>query len=74
MPRRNNDNRVFCVTHAETEMMPVNGFHSLTQVNKRGENVTFHPSSGVPVKIFFCPRCGYIEIYTARMIDEWNNS
>ena len=72
MPRK--DNRVTCVNgHG---LMPQNeGFNAVTRVQKQGDNVTFNPSNGVPVKVFYCKTCGYIEMYAASLVDaDWQQA
>lgn len=66
------DGKNYCPNHNATEMSPVDGLHAITKLTKQGDQLNFHPSSGVPVKIFFCPKCGYIETYAAKLTEFWD--
>ncbi|MBD3330277.1 hypothetical protein GF354_01970 [Candidatus Peregrinibacteria bacterium] len=71
MPKRNN--KIYCIQHTDEEMISADGLHALTKITKKGENLTFHPSSGIPIKVFYCKKCGYIENYAAKISpDIWN--
>ena len=64
---------VACVNH-KTPMRRNDGFSAITGVTKKGESVSFNPSNGVPVRMFYCEKCGYIEMYAAAIIDqEWSH-
>ncbi len=65
------DDKIYCVNHPEKEMAQGEGFHALTKLNKKGDQLTFHPSTGAPIKIFICQECGYIETYFAKMTEFW---
>ncbi len=63
MPLRNNTR--FCVNHPDTQMLRNDGFNALIRVTKKGDKVLFNPSTGVPVEVYYCPTCGYVELYAA---------
>ena len=65
------DNKIYCVNHPEVEMARTEDLNALTKLTKKGDQLTFHPSSGTPIKIFICPKCGYIETYFAKMTKFW---
>lgn len=69
MPTKGQD--VFCVNHPQTKMVRNEGFSAITQVTKDGANVAFNPGSGVPVVLFFCSTCGYVEMYAAVKTPFW---
>ena len=61
-----------CVNHPTTQLVADAGFHALTKVEKdAGGHATFSPVSGVPVKVFVCPACGYAELYHASKVGGW---
>jgi hypothetical protein len=72
MPKKNNI--VYCINHADVQMDALEGFNALTKLLKSGENFTFNPSSGIPVKAFYCRICGYIELYHANTTEEWHKT
>lgn len=72
MPMRNN--RVTCI-NGHGLMIRNEGFNAVTRVEKQGQNVSFNPSNGVPVKLYYCANCGYIEMYAASLADtDWQQA
>lgn len=69
MPKKNEV--VTCINHPHQVMAKNEGFSAITSLKKEGDNVSFLPSSGIPVVTYFCPTCGYIENYAAQFDDEW---
>lgn len=69
MPLR--DSTVFCVNHPNVTCQLNNTFNSLTSLKKTAEGVTFEPGSGVPVVVYVCPECGYVELYVAIKTPFW---
>ena len=47
------------------------GFSAVTKVENNGGSALFQPSNGVPVVMYYCPQCGYIEMYAAAVAGEW---
>jgi hypothetical protein len=69
------NNQIVCVNHQTIPMQRNEGFSAITSVTKQGENVSFNPANGVPVRLFYCRICGYIETYAAAVIDQdWARS
>lgn len=61
-----------CINHQHTALNAQEGFHALTVFIKNGQQYSFNPASGIPVKVYVCPQCGYVEIYAAQSTPEWN--
>jgi hypothetical protein len=72
MPIRNED--VYCINHENTRMVRNEGFNALMRVERMSEGIAFDSASGVPVQVFSCPDCGYIELYAAQKTKDWNDS
>jgi hypothetical protein len=72
MPFRNED--VYCINHVDTRMVRNEGFNALMRVERIGEGIGFDSASGVPVLIYSCPDCGYIELYAAQKTKEWDDA
>jgi len=71
MPMQND--QVFCINHPNQLMTRNTGFSALTKVDKKQNIITFNPSSGVPIIVFYCPLCGYVEEYAAHPNEEWKS-
>jgi uncharacterized protein YraI len=52
-------------------MVRNDGFNALVTLTKSGPNVSFNVGSGVPVVVFVCNACGYIELYAATKTPYW---
>jgi len=48
------------------EWVEVEDLYAITRLDKKGENVTFLPSVGIPVVIEICKKCGEIKIFLAK--------
>ena len=72
MPIRNED--VYCINHEHTRMVRNEGFNALMRVERMSEGIAFDSASGVPVLVFSCPDCGYIELYAAQKTKDWDDS
>jgi len=72
MPKINNI--IYCVNHPDEAMAKADGFYALTKLTKEDKRLSFNPAAGVPVVIYVCPKCGYLEIYAAVMKEEWKNA
>jgi len=65
---------VVCINnHGENNLMVRNsGFNALTVLEKANDgSVTFKPSLGIPLVVYYCPVCGYVESYTAQLTPFW---
>ena len=69
MPIRNG--KLSCVNHTDTEMSRNEGFSAIAQATKSGAGIHFDQSRGVPLVVFFCQTCGYVELYVAMKTDLW---
>jgi hypothetical protein len=48
------------------------GLSAITAVERANSgDVTFNPATGVPVVVYFCDLCGYIEMYAAQKTPYW---
>lgn len=64
--------KVFCVNHPSIECELNSTFNALISVEKDKEGeVSFDLGSGVPVVVFICSQCGYVELYAAIKTDYW---
>jgi hypothetical protein len=48
------------------------GFSAVTAIIKNPTGVVFNPSTGIPLVVYYCTLCGYVELYTAHNFPEWN--
>lgn len=65
---------VVCINnHGNNNLMLKNsGFNALTALEKESDgSVTFNGSSGIPIVVYYCPVCGYVESYVAQMTPFW---
>jgi uncharacterized protein YraI len=65
------DSTIYCINHPHTPMVRNDGFNALVTLTKSGPNVSFNVGSGVPVVVFVCNACGYIELYAATKTPYW---
>jgi hypothetical protein len=72
MPLKNED--VYCVNHENTKMVQNEGFNALIRVERTNQGIVFDNASGIPVLAFYCPDCGYIELYAAQTTKEWDDA
>ncbi len=59
-------NNPHCINHPEQIMTKSESRSAITNLEKHGEKYTFIPDSGIPARVFVCPKCGYIELYIER--------
>lgn len=69
MPVR--QNTVYCVNHQDIPMTRSLDFFALTGVNAGKDGIEFQPDRGMPVVMFMCEICGYIENYVAPKTAYW---
>jgi len=50
--------------HCKTQLEPKEGAFELVRTGKTGSN----SSPGLPVSLYSCPQCGYIELYNLKVI------
>lgn len=72
MPIR--EGRYYCINHSDQELVKNSGFNALIRVDRSEKGVVFNPSSGIPLVIYYCPVCGYIESYTALTSSDWHEA
>ncbi len=64
MPIR--DNTHYCINHTDKTMKRNAGLNAITVVEKpESGEFNFKPGSGIPVFVYYCEECGYIEIYSS---------
>jgi hypothetical protein len=61
-----NLNNPRCINHEETLMIKSEARSAITNLEKNGNNYTFIPDKGIPIRVFVCPTCGYVEMYLER--------
>ena len=61
MPLKEND--PYCVNHPDQIMTRNTEPSAITRVDLSRASPNFIPNTGVPVRVFVCPRCGYVELY-----------
>jgi hypothetical protein len=69
MPIKNND--VYCVNHPNDKMLKNEGFNAITKFDIESSGFTFNPASGIPIVLYFCDKCGYVETYAAQKTKYW---
>jgi len=69
MPIKNE--KIYCINHPDLLMKRLPGYYAITKLEKDGEKITFMPSSGIPVVVFTCGECGYLEFYPALKFKAW---
>lgn len=70
MPIKNGT--IFCINHPDLPMVRNAGFNAITTFEKTSLGYTFNPATGMPVVVFFCDECGYIETYAAQKTSFWS--
>jgi hypothetical protein len=69
----NKADAVVCVNHPSTQMVRNTGFNALVKFEKGSDgSLAFNTSSGIPLVVYYCPICGYIESYVAQKTPAWN--
>ncbi|WP_426750187.1 nuclease-related domain-containing protein [Myxococcus sp. Y35] len=63
---------VYCVNHPRHPMTRNSGFSAITAVEATNVGVVFNASRGIPVVVFYCGECGYVESYAASKMPGWN--
>ena len=66
------DQKIVCKNHPDKPMSRIPEYYAITKVEKKKENVAFNPSSGIPLVVFACDICGYLEFYPAVKFRDWN--
>ncbi len=67
-----NNGQVFCINHPDTILVRNPGFNAVTKVDTTGISLTFNPTTGVPLVVYYCETCGYVELYAAQKTSYWN--
>ncbi|MGQ9628917.1 MAG: hypothetical protein ACUVXI_01225 [bacterium] len=57
--------------HCNKEMDKERAFYALTMLEKKEGKAHFMPDHGIPLTVFKCSSCGYLEIYSAPARREW---
>ncbi len=53
----------YCVNHPNQKMEKNEARSAITKLEKDGDKYIFKPDSGIPVRAYVCPQCGYVELY-----------
>jgi Holliday junction resolvase-like predicted endonuclease len=72
MPIKNGT--VFCVNHPNLPMVRNSGFNSLTTIQRFDTGFIFNPANGIPLVVFYCNDCGYVESYAAQKTSYWSEA
>lgn len=72
MPNRNGN--IFCINHPDILMKRNSGFNAVIKVENSEVGFIFDASNGIPLVVFFCESCGYVESYAAQKTEFWNQS
>ncbi|WP_338449609.1 hypothetical protein R4Z09_26115 [Niallia oryzisoli] len=71
MPLKNKG--VVCINHPNSLMLRNDGFNAITKLEKEDTGgIQFLPESGIPAVVYFCEKCGYLEIYAAAKTPFWD--
>jgi len=63
----------FCVNHSNIQMIRNTGLSAVTSLERLSSGeVNFNPGNGVPVVLYYCDICGYIEMYAATKTPFWD--
>lgn len=65
------DGKVFCLNHTNEIMIRQEGFNIIEKLEKKGEKIIIHAGQGIPLVIYYCNICGYIESYIAPKTPFW---
>ncbi|WP_123784104.1 nuclease-related domain-containing protein [Corallococcus macrosporus] len=63
---------VCCVNHPRRPMVRNSGFSAITAAEPSATGVVFNSSRGVPIVVFSCDECGYVESYAANKMSGWS--
>lgn len=69
MPLRNET--PYCVNHPNVEMLRNEGFNALMSFVNAPTGISFDVSRGIPLVVYYCPQCGYVETYVAQKTRFW---
>lgn len=62
MPKR--DNKIYCLNHPEQSLIRNLTTSAFINFDNTNSENTLNLNSGVPVNIYICPICGYVESYS----------
>lgn len=68
------DNKIYCINHPNDEMVRNEGLNAITKLIKQDDELSFNPGEGIPIIVYFCNKCGYIELYFAKMTEYWDSN
>lgn len=66
------DGKIFCLNHPTVTMVRNSGFNALITLQRLDTGIVFNASNGIPLVVFYCNECGYIESYAAQKTPYWN--
>ncbi len=61
-----------CINHPKIQMGRIPDYYAITKVDKIGDKVNFNLGTGIPLVVFTCPECGYLELYPAVKFNDWH--
>ncbi len=57
--------------HCKIPLKRVGGLNVLTEIQKTLDGkINFFPDRGIPIATYACPKCGKVEIFSAKMLGE----
>jgi hypothetical protein len=63
-----------CINHPTVLLLRNSGLSAVTSLERAASGeVAFNPSVGVPVVMYYCEICGYIEMYAAQKTPYWES-
>jgi hypothetical protein len=61
------DDTPYCLNHKDTQLRRNEGLNALNTFLDTASGYSFDMSRGVPVVMYVCPKCGYVEMYAAQI-------
>ena len=62
--------KVKCNNCNNEELKRIDGVYALTKVEKKEQEISFMPASGIPVVVFVCTKCGELKLLPAKLLGE----
>ncbi|NTX59554.1 hypothetical protein HUA74_02655 [Myxococcus sp. CA051A] len=65
---------VECINHPDQIMLKNAGLNAITAMEAGPQGLVFQPMKGIPITVYSCPECGYMESYLAKMTPHWEEA
>lgn len=62
----------FCINHPNWPLALNSGLSLLVEVEKNRAGIAVKPNAGLPLVVWRCPICGYVESYAAQNTEFWD--